>query len=120
MCNRRILICRFHIDEKRKNNPSHLLYSCCIMMLIRILNTLPSRIWDGLFFLFSDYSKSTVGEKGARRLGLSGKLNSLFLRNLNAILQKDTHFWGGGTPYFSYTKILTSFVAKEQKTGNLI
>ena len=33
-------------------------------MLVRILNTLPSRIWDGLFFLFSDYSKSTVGEKG--------------------------------------------------------
>nr|WP_296122040.1 hypothetical protein [uncultured Anaerobutyricum sp.] len=28
-------------------------------MLIRILNTLPSRIWDGLFFLFSDYAKST-------------------------------------------------------------
>ncbi len=32
-------------------------------MLVRILNTLPSRIWDGLFFLFSGYSKSTVGEK---------------------------------------------------------
>ena len=24
-------------------------------MLIRILNTLPSRIWDIVFFLFSDY-----------------------------------------------------------------
>ena len=34
------------------------------MMLVRILNTLPSRIWDILFFLFSDYSKSTVGENG--------------------------------------------------------
>ena len=34
------------------------------MMLVRILNTLPSRIWDRAFFLFSDYSKSTVGEKG--------------------------------------------------------
>ena len=31
-------------------------------MLIRILNTLRSRIWDRVFFLFSDYSKSTVGE----------------------------------------------------------
>ena len=44
-------------------------------MLVRILNTLPSRIWDGLFFLFSDYSKSTVWwEGGSRRLWLSGKL----------------------------------------------
>ena len=34
------------------------------MMLVRILNTLPSRIWDVSFFLFSDYSKSTVGENG--------------------------------------------------------
>ena len=33
-------------------------------MLIRILNTLPSRIWNMVFFLFSDYSKSTVGENG--------------------------------------------------------
>nr|WP_300652172.1 hypothetical protein [uncultured Anaerobutyricum sp.] len=33
-------------------------------MLTRILNTLPSRIWDMVFFLFSDYSKSTVDEKG--------------------------------------------------------
>ncbi|WP_349089092.1 hypothetical protein [Anaerobutyricum soehngenii] len=30
------------------------------MMLIRILNTLLSRIWDEAFFLFSGYSKSTV------------------------------------------------------------
>ena len=45
------------------------------MMLVRILNTLPSRIWDILFFLFSDYSKSTVGEmEFSRRLWLSGKL----------------------------------------------
>ena len=45
------------------------------MMLVRILNTLPSRIWDGLFFLFSGYSKSTVGEmEFSRRLWLSGKL----------------------------------------------
>ena len=33
-------------------------------MLVRILNTLRSRIWDMVVFLFSDYSKSTVGENG--------------------------------------------------------
>ena len=33
-------------------------------MLVRILNTLQSRIWDMVFFLFSVYSKSTVGENG--------------------------------------------------------
>ncbi|WP_303768704.1 hypothetical protein, partial [Anaerobutyricum hallii] len=33
-------------------------------MLIRILNTLPSRIRDMVFFLFSDYAKSTVSENG--------------------------------------------------------
>ena len=33
-------------------------------MLVRILNTLRSRIWDMVFFLFSDYPKSTVGENG--------------------------------------------------------
>nr|WP_296122021.1 hypothetical protein [uncultured Anaerobutyricum sp.] len=33
-------------------------------MLTRILNTLPSRIWDRVVFLFSDYSNSTVGENG--------------------------------------------------------
>ena len=27
-----------------------------LKMLVRILNTLPSRIWDIVFFLFSDYS----------------------------------------------------------------
>ena len=89
------------------------------------------------FFLFSGYSKSTVGEKGgfSRWLWLFGKLiypffsiatiiellaelqgnydkqnqtykNSLFLRNLNAIQQKDTHFWGN--PLFFPHKILTS------------
>ena len=35
-----------------------------LKMLIRILNTLRSRIWDVLFFLFSGYSKSTVGQRG--------------------------------------------------------
>ena len=46
------------------------------MMLVRILNTLPSRIWDRAFFLFSGYSKSTVDEKGgfSRWLWLFGKL----------------------------------------------
>ena len=33
-------------------------------MLVRILNTLRRRIWDMAVFLFSDYSKSTVGENG--------------------------------------------------------
>ncbi|WP_349088813.1 hypothetical protein [Anaerobutyricum soehngenii] len=30
-------------------------------MLIRILNTLPSRIWDIVFFLFSDYANPQLG-----------------------------------------------------------
>ena len=33
-------------------------------MLVRILNTLRSRIWDIVFFLFSDGSKSTVCQYG--------------------------------------------------------
>nr|WP_296120978.1 hypothetical protein [uncultured Anaerobutyricum sp.] len=33
-------------------------------MLARILTTLPSRIWDRALFLFSDYSKSIVGQRG--------------------------------------------------------
>ena len=33
-------------------------------MLVHILNTLRSRIWDMPVFLFSDYTKSTVGENG--------------------------------------------------------
>ena len=33
-------------------------------MLVRILNTLRSRIWNMVFFLFSDYFKSTGGENG--------------------------------------------------------
>ena len=32
--------------------------------VLRILNTLQSRIWDRAFFLFSDYTKSTVRENG--------------------------------------------------------
>ena len=44
-----LLICRFGVDEKRKTTLSHLLCS---------------RIWDRVVFLFSDYSKSTVGENG--------------------------------------------------------
>nr|WP_296120528.1 hypothetical protein [uncultured Anaerobutyricum sp.] len=75
-------------------------------MLIRILNTLRSRIWDISFFLFSGYLK----------LYTSGQ--SLFLRNLNAIQQKDTHFWGA--PLFLLHKILISSGAKEQKSRNLI
>ncbi|MFR6413804.1 MAG: hypothetical protein ACLUNU_07565, partial [Anaerobutyricum soehngenii] len=40
-------------------------------MLIRILNTLPSRIWDRVLFLFSDCSKSTIGENGNSPEGYS-------------------------------------------------
>ena len=43
------------------------------MMLVRILNTLPSRIWNILFFLFSGYSKSTVGEKGIRQMVMDSR-----------------------------------------------
>ena len=119
------------------------------MMLVRILNTLPSRIWDILFFLFSGYSKSTVGEKGIRQMVMDSreslkdwrifsgffvfwdKIKRLVQRNKIKLikilfsLETSMHFSrkiliSGKTPYFSYTKILTSFVAKEQKTGNLI
>ncbi|MBP0058554.1 hypothetical protein JYQ75_14425, partial [Anaerobutyricum soehngenii] len=47
-------------------------------MLIRILNTLRSRIWDMVFFLFSGYLKSTVGENEgfSRKIWLSRNLNS--------------------------------------------
>ena len=117
MYDRRILICRFG-DRRKKKQIIHPICSVVAVfkMLVRILNTLPSRIWDVLFFLtilnlqlvrreillkvmafrkinlslllccrcvldarphlkhapkphlgciiFSDYSKSTVGEKG--------------------------------------------------------
>ena len=150
LCKRKIGICRFGVDEKKKKRIHPICSVVAVfMMLVRILNTLPSRIWDRAFFLFSGYSKSTVDEKGgfSRWLWLFGKLiypffsiatiielfaelqgnydkqnqtykNSLFLRNLNAILQKDTHF--GGNPLFFPHKILTSSGAKEQKTRNLI
>ncbi|WP_349087603.1 hypothetical protein [Anaerobutyricum soehngenii] len=46
-------------------------------MLIRILNTLRSRIWDRVFFLFSDYLNLWFNSmECARRLWSSGKLNS--------------------------------------------
>ena len=46
-----------------------------VKMLVRILTTLPSRIWDRAFFLFSDYSNSR--EWGfSRRLWISMGLNS--------------------------------------------
>ena len=60
-----IVICRFRVDEKRNTTISHLLYSRAVFkMLVRILNTLRSRIWDIVFFLFSDSSKSTVCQYG--------------------------------------------------------
>ena len=45
-------------------------------MLIRILNTLRSRIWDRVLFLFSDYLNLWFNNmECARRLWSSGKLN---------------------------------------------
>ena len=44
-------------------------------MLIRILNTLRSHIWAILFFLFSDYPKSTVGENENSPQGIGFLLN---------------------------------------------
>ena len=45
-------------------------------MLIRILNTLRSRIWDRVLFLFSDYLNLRFNNmECARRLWSSGKLN---------------------------------------------
>ena len=45
-------------------------------MLIRILNTLRSRIWDMVLFLFSDYLNLRFNNmECARRLWSSGKLN---------------------------------------------
>ena len=41
-------------------------------ILIRILNTLRSRIWDMVFFLFSDYPKPTVGENEGLNTNLLG------------------------------------------------
>ena len=43
-------------------------------MLVRILNTLRSRIWDMVVFLFSDYSKPTVGENGGLYTNLFERL----------------------------------------------
>ena len=51
------------IDEKRKNNTSHLLYSRCIYDARPHLKYAPKPHLGCIFFLFSDYSKSTVGEK---------------------------------------------------------
>ena len=46
-------------------------------MLVRILNTLRSRIWDRVFFLFSDYLNLRFNNmECARRIWPSGKLNS--------------------------------------------
>ena len=60
-----ILICRFGSRRKKKKR-IHPRCSVVAMfkMLIRILNTLPSRIWDVFFFSFFWLSKSTVGQRG--------------------------------------------------------
>nr|WP_296121266.1 hypothetical protein [uncultured Anaerobutyricum sp.] len=71
-------------------------------MLVRILNTLRSRIWDVLFFLFSGYSKSTVGENGgfSRRLWFPRKLNSKGLTHFIWVFSfqiKTINFWGNSS-----------------------
>ena len=49
----------------------------------RVLNTLRSRIWDMVFFLFSDYAKSTIDEKGKLNFkGLTLKLLSFQHKSL--------------------------------------
>ena len=63
--NQELLICRFGNRRKKKK----IIHPICSVvavfkMLIRILNTLPSRIWDVLFFSFFWLSKSTVGKNG--------------------------------------------------------
>ena len=58
-----------------------------IKMRIRILITLRSRIWDRAWFLFSDYSKSTVGENGiSPEMGILFQRLSVFNNN-----SKDDH-----------------------------
>ena len=76
MYHRRILICGFG-DRRKKKKIIHPICSVVAVfkMLVRILNTLRSRIWDMVFFLFSDYSKSTVGKNGDSPEG------SMFLPN---------------------------------------
>ncbi|MFR8667488.1 MAG: hypothetical protein ACLVEI_06480, partial [Anaerobutyricum soehngenii] len=65
--------------------------------------------WLWLFgkLIYPFFSIATIIELFAELQGNYDKQNqtyknSLFLRNLNAILQKDTHFWGN--PLFSHTK----------------
>ncbi|WP_209301698.1 hypothetical protein [Anaerobutyricum soehngenii] len=53
-------------------------------MLVRILNTLRSRIWDMPVFLFSDYTKFTVGRNGG--------LNANFWFSV-PWLQKEISIW---------------------------
>ena len=47
-----LLICRFVVDEKRKTPYPICSVVAVFKMLVRILNTLPSRIWDRVFFFF--------------------------------------------------------------------
>nr|WP_296121904.1 hypothetical protein [uncultured Anaerobutyricum sp.] len=53
-------------------------------MLVRILNTLRSRIWDMVLFLFSYYPKSTIGRNGG--------LNANFCFSV-LWLQKEISIW---------------------------
>ena len=68
-------------------------------MLIRILNTLRSRIWDRVFFLFSGYLNLQLGNvECTRRIWLSEKLNSKgltfkFLVFIPLVHQISTFVW---------------------------
>ena len=93
-----ILICRFGSRRKKKKRIHP---RCSVVavfkMLIRILNTLPSRIWDVFFFLFSGYLNLQLVRMGvlSRKLWLSAKLNypfysvatvfKMFIRILNTL-----------------------------------
>ena len=52
-----ILICRFG-NRRKKKKIIHPI--CSVVAVFKML----IRIWDVLFFLFSGYSKSTVGQRG--------------------------------------------------------
>ena len=64
-------------------------------MLFRILNTLPSRIWDMVFFLFSGYLNLQFNNMDCTRsLWRSGKLNSKGLTfNLLYVTELYLIFW---------------------------
>ena len=69
--NQELLICRFgNRRKKEKIIPPICSVVAVFKMLIRILNTLPSRIWDVLFFSFFWLSKSTVEQRGMYQMDM--------------------------------------------------